>query len=66
MKYRFKIIEMISNKKIKGKREIVEVEKDFPIEKLIELCRDFCADCNYDGFASNDESYIEFWLKRNS
>lgn len=76
MKYRFRIIEKISDKKNSGKkdrekREIIifpvfltEIERDFPIEKLEKLCRDFCADC-HDGFISNDKSYIELWLEKN-
>lgn len=34
------------------------------IEQLAKLVRDFQADC-LDGFVSNDESYIENWLKNN-
>lgn len=64
MKYRFKIIEKTSDKEIKGKREIIEIETDFPIEKLIKLCKDFQADC-FNGFICNDKSYIEFWLEKN-
>jgi len=33
------------------------------IEDLKKLARDFQADC-YDGFVSNDGSYIEEWLKK--
>lgn len=32
------------------------------INDLAELARDFQVDC-YDGFVSNDKSYIEAWLK---
>ena len=32
------------------------------IQQLAKLCRDFQADC-FDGFVSNDKSYIEHWLK---
>lgn len=34
------------------------------VEKLKKLVRDFQADCR-DGFVSNDEIYINNWLKRN-
>lgn len=34
------------------------------IAELKKLCRDFQVDC-YDGFVSNDESYIESWLEEN-
>ena len=34
------------------------------IKELQLLCRDFQADC-YDGFVSNDGSYIEYWLDKN-
>ena len=34
------------------------------IEELQKLCRDFQADC-YDGFVSNDNSYIQLWLDKN-
>ncbi len=32
-------------------------------QDLLKLVRDFQADC-HDGFVSNDESYIEHWLKK--
>ena len=32
------------------------------IDDLKDLVRDFQAEC-YDGFVSNDISYIEYWLK---
>ena len=34
------------------------------MDELMQLCRDFQADC-YDGFVSNDHSYIEYWLEKN-
>lgn len=34
------------------------------IKELKLLCRDFQVD-NYDGFVSNDHSYIEYWLEKN-
>jgi len=33
------------------------------IDDLERLVRDFQADC-HDGFVSNDQSYIEHWLKK--
>ena len=33
------------------------------IDDLSRLVRDFQADC-FDGFVSNDHSYIEHWLKK--
>lgn len=33
------------------------------INQLKELVRDFQADC-HDGFVSNDQSYIEEWMKK--
>jgi hypothetical protein len=35
------------------------------IHDLQELVRDFQADC-HDGFVSNDNSYIEEWLKKHT
>lgn len=35
------------------------------IDDLGRLVRDFQADC-HDGFVSNDESYIEEWLKKHN
>ena len=35
----------------------------FTIDKLQQLVRDFQADC-HDGFVSNDEAYLEQWLKK--
>jgi hypothetical protein len=32
------------------------------IEELSDLCRNFQTDC-FDGFVSNDNSYIKNWLK---
>ena len=32
------------------------------IEQIAKLCRNFQADC-FDGFVSNDESYLELQLK---
>lgn len=42
-----------------------ELEKGYflTIHDLARLVRDFQADC-FDGFVSNDESYIELWLKK--
>ena len=37
--------------------------KDLTIKDLARLCRDFQVDC-FDGFVSNDESYIESWLQK--
>jgi len=34
------------------------------MKQLKRLVRDFQADC-HDGFVSNDEAYIELWLKKN-
>ena len=34
------------------------------MDELVKLCRDFQVDC-YDGFVSNDVSYIEYWLSKN-
>ena len=34
------------------------------LEQLAQLVRDFQADC-FDGFVSNDESYIELWIEKN-
>lgn len=36
----------------------------FTVDKLVELVRDFQADC-HDGFVSNDTAYIENWIKDN-
>lgn len=35
------------------------------IEDLKQLVRDFQADC-HDGFVSNDNAYIEAWLKKHN
>lgn len=36
----------------------------FTLEKLQKLVRDFQVDC-HDGFISNDNAYIEEWIKKN-
>ena len=54
----------IKNIKINAESEIVE-GYFLTIKELKKLVRDFQADC-YDGFVSNDEGYIEQWLKNNS
>jgi hypothetical protein len=54
----------IKNIKINTENEIVE-GYFLTINELQKLVRDFQADC-YDGFVSNDEGYIEQWLKNNS
>jgi len=43
----------------------MQKNKEYKIDKnsLVKLCRDFQADC-FDGFVSNDESYIEHWLNK--
>jgi hypothetical protein len=40
-------------------------EYTLTLEELTKLCRDFQADC-FDGFVSNDVSYIECWLENNN
>lgn len=37
---------------------------ELTLKELSKLCRDFQVDC-YDGFVSNDESYIKIWINDN-
>ena len=39
-------------------------EYHLTMKEMMLLVRDFQADC-YDGFVSNDQSYIEHWIIRN-
>jgi len=76
MKYRIKIIETISEKERKTKNgkkiEIIEVERDFPVEKLEQLCQDFYAAWNGrfrdNSIISclNNKAFIKSWLEKNS
>lgn len=71
MKYRFKILETISEEEKKTKNgkkiEIIEVERDFPIEKLIELCIDLHMDSESylkSGIKIKILTYLEEWLEK--
>jgi hypothetical protein len=53
---------IILESRMNGKNQIEE-GYFLSIEDLGKLVRDFQADC-FDGFVSNDHSYIEHWLKK--
>lgn len=52
---------IVKETKITANDEVVE-GYFLSIDDLQKLVRDFQVDC-YDGFVSNDNSYIEQWLK---
>lgn len=55
---------MIKETRITANDEVVE-GYFLTLDELQKLVRDFQVDC-YDGFVSNDKSYIEEWMKKKS